>query len=105
MYIGRRKSSVSIIIESSKLISLPLYLMALLEKYKIDSSKYTYKAYGGGFTGRKESLYYAAINLICKLKGRSVLSLENSKVTDTRRVERKKPGRTKARKSQPYLRR
>ena len=105
MYIGRRKSSVSIISENNKFQPLPIDMLAILEIYKIDSSKYSYRTSGGGFTGQKESLYYAVINLICKLKGRKSLLKEHSKITDTRRVERKKPGRTKARKSQPYLRR
>lgn len=105
MYTGRRKTAIARVWHSDKgvLVNNIGIVKDLCLKYNLDPNKLSYSVKGGGCSGQLEAVYYAVMRLIMSEQGRSVI--EESRINDTRIKERMKPGRTRARKSQPYLRR
>ncbi|MDD3877866.1 MAG: 30S ribosomal protein S9 [Bacteroidales bacterium] len=77
------------------IVKQPLSLTGLLEKYDIKVN-----LNGGGFKGQAEALSLAISRALCKIdpEHRLVLKPKGLMRRDPRMVERKKPGRPKARK-------
>ncbi|MBO4827163.1 MAG: 30S ribosomal protein S9 [Prevotella sp.] len=72
----------------------PLQLLEAAEKYDIKAN-----LYGGGFTGQSQALRLAIARALVKINGEDKKSLKSQGflTRDAREVERKKPGRPKAR--------
>ena len=76
-------------------VKQPLNKLGVAEKYDIKAN-----LYGGGFTGQSQALRLAIARALVKINAddKSVLRAEGFMTRDSRAVERKKPGRPKARK-------
>jgi len=72
----------------------PLQLLDVAEKYDIKVN-----IYGGGFTGQSQALRLAIARALVKINGEDKKNLKDHGflTRDSRVVERKKPGRPKAR--------
>lgn len=75
-------------------VKQPLQLLEVLEKYDIKAN-----IFGGGFTGQSQALRLAIARALVKInpEDKSALRKEGFVTRDARAVERKKPGRPKAR--------
>ena len=75
-------------------VKQPLALLDVLEKYDIKVNMY-----GGGFTGQSQALRLAIARALVKINAedKKALRAEGFMTRDSREVERKKPGRPKAR--------
>ncbi len=76
-------------------VKQPLNHLSVADKYNINAN-----LDGGGFTGQAEALRLAIARALVKVDeaNKSVLKSEGFLTRDSREVERKKPGRPKARK-------
>ena len=75
-------------------VKQPLSTLGVEEKYDIKLN-----VYGGGFTGQSQALRLAIARALVKINAddKKALRAEGFMTRDSRVVERKKPGRTKAR--------
>ena len=75
-------------------VKQPLTLLDATEKYDINVN-----LYGGGFTGQSQALRLAIARALVKINAedKKALRAEGFMTRDSREVERKKPGRPKAR--------
>ncbi len=75
-------------------VKQPLTLLDALEKYDIKAN-----LYGGGYTGQSQALRLAIARALVKINAedKKALRAEGFITRDSREVERKKPGRPKAR--------
>ena len=75
-------------------VKQPLNLLEVAEKYDIKVN-----LYGGGFTGQSQALRLAIARALVKINAEDTKALraEGFMTRDSREVERKKPGRPKAR--------
>ena len=75
-------------------VKQPLTLLDVAEKYDIKVN-----LYGGGFTGQSQALRLAIARALVKInpEDKKALRAEGFMTRDPREVERKKPGRPKAR--------
>ena len=75
-------------------VKQPLSTLGVEEKYDIKV-----KVYGGGFTGQSQALRLAIARALVKINAddKKALRAEGFMTRDSRVVERKKPGRPKAR--------
>lgn len=75
-------------------VKQPLQLLEVLEKYDIKAN-----IFGGGFTGQSQALRLAIARALVKInpEDKPALRKEGFVTRDARAVERKKPGRPKAR--------
>ncbi len=75
-------------------VKQPLNLLEVAEKYDIKVN-----LYGGGFTGQSQALRLAIARALVKINAedKKALRAEGFMTRDSREVERKKPGRPKAR--------
>lgn len=75
-------------------VKQPLALLDVVEKYDIKAN-----LYGGGFTGQSQALRLAIARALVKINAddKKTLRAEGFITRDPRAVERKKPGRPKAR--------
>lgn len=75
-------------------VKQPLALLDALEKYDIKAN-----LYGGGYTGQSQALRLAIARALVKINAedKKALRAEGFITRDSREVERKKPGRPKAR--------
>ena len=75
-------------------VKQPLNLLDAAEKYDIKVTMF-----GGGFTGQSQALRLAIARALVKINAedKKALRAEGSMTRDSREVERKKPGRPKAR--------
>ena len=75
-------------------VKQPLALLDVLEKYDINVN-----LYGGGYTGQSQALRLAIARALVKINAedKKALRAEGFMTRDSREVERKKPGRPKAR--------
>ena len=75
-------------------VKQPLTLLDAVEKYDIKVN-----LYGGGFTGQSQALRLAIARALVKINAedKKALRTEGLITRDSREVERKKPGRPKAR--------
>ena len=75
-------------------VKQPLALLDVVEKYDIKAN-----LYGGGFTGQSQALRLAIARALVKINAddKKALRAEGFSTRDPRAVERKKPGRPKAR--------
>ena len=89
--LGRRKSAIARVFVSEK---QPLNLLQVAEKYDIKVN-----LCGGGFTGQSQALRLAIARALVKINAddKKALRAEGFMTRDSRSVERKKPGRPKAR--------
>ena len=76
-------------------VKQPLNTLGVAEKYDIKVN-----LYGGGFTGQSQALRLAIARALVKInpEDKKALRAEGFMTRDSREVERKKPGRPKARK-------
>ena len=76
-------------------VKQPLNLLNVAEKYDIKVN-----LYGGGYTGQSQALRLAIARALVKINAedKKTLRMEGFMTRDSREVERKKPGRPKARK-------
>jgi small subunit ribosomal protein S9 len=75
-------------------VKQPLVLLEATEKYDINVN-----LYGGGYTGQSQALRLAIARALVKINAedKKTLRAEGFMTRDSREVERKKPGRPKAR--------
>ena len=75
-------------------VKQPLNLLDAAEKYDIKVT-----LFGGGFTGQSQALHLAIARALVKINAedKKALRAEGFMTRDSREVERKKPGRPKAR--------
>ena len=75
-------------------VKQPLALLDATEKYDINVN-----LYGGGYTGQSQALRLAIARALVKINAedKKALRAEGFMTRDSREVERKKPGRPKAR--------
>lgn len=75
-------------------VKQPLNLLNVAEKYDIKVN-----LYGGGYTGQSQALRLAIARALVKINAedKKTLRMEGFMTRDSREVERKKPGRPKAR--------
>ena len=75
-------------------VKQPLNLLNVAEKYDIKVN-----LFGGGYTGQSQALRLAIARALVKINAedKKVLRAEGFMTRDSREVERKKPGRPKAR--------
>ena len=75
-------------------VKQPLTLLDAVEKYDINVN-----LYGGGYTGQSQALRLAIARALVKINAedKKALRAEGFMTRDSREVERKKPGRPKAR--------
>ena len=75
-------------------VKQPLVLLEATEKYDINVN-----LYGGGYTGQSQALRLASARALVKINAedKKALRAEGFMTRDSREVERKKPGRPKAR--------
>ena len=75
-------------------VKQPLNLLEVAEKYDIKVN-----LFGGGFTGQSQALRLAIARALVKINAddKKALRAEGFMTRDSREVERKKPGRPKAR--------
>ena len=75
-------------------VKQPLALLDVTEKYDINVN-----LYGGGYTGQSQALRLAIARALVKINAedKKALRAEGFMTRDSREVERKKPGRPKAR--------
>ena len=75
-------------------VKQPLALLDVVEKYDINVN-----LYGGGYTGQSQALRLAIARALVKINAedKKALRAEGFMTRDSREVERKKPGRPKAR--------
>lgn len=75
-------------------VKQPLVLLDVAEKYDIKVN-----LYGGGFTGQSQAVRLAIARALVKINAedKKTLRAEGFMTRDSREVERKKPGRPKAR--------
>ncbi len=75
-------------------VKQPLTLLDAVEKYDIKVN-----LYGGGYTGQSQALRLAIARALVKINAedKKALRAEGFMTRDSREVERKKPGRPKAR--------
>jgi len=75
-------------------VKQPLVLLEATEKYDINVN-----LYGGGYTGQSQALRLAIARALVKINAedKKALRAEGFMTRDSREVERKKPGRPKAR--------
>ena len=75
-------------------VKQPLNTLSVAEKYDIKVN-----LYGGGFTGQSQALRLAIARALVKInpEDKKALRAEGFMTRDSREVERKKPGRPKAR--------
>ena len=75
-------------------VKQPLNLLDVAEKYDINVN-----LYGGGYTGQSQALRLAIARALVKINAedKKALRAEGFMTRDSRGVERKKPGRPKAR--------
>ncbi|MBQ1972919.1 MAG: 30S ribosomal protein S9 [Paraprevotella sp.] len=75
-------------------VKQPLATLGVAEKYDINVN-----VYGGGFTGQSQALRLAIARALVKINAddKKALRAEGFMTRDSREVERKKPGRPKAR--------
>ena len=75
-------------------VKQPLALLEATEKYNINVN-----LYGGGYTGQSQALRLAIARALVKINAedKKTLRAEGFMTRDSREVERKKPGRPKAR--------
>jgi small subunit ribosomal protein S9 len=75
-------------------VKQPLALLDVTEKYDINVN-----LYGGGYTGQSQALRLAIARALVKINAddKKTLRAEGFMTRDSREVERKKPGRPKAR--------
>ena len=75
-------------------VKQPLALLEATEKYDINVN-----LYGGGYTGQSQALRLAIARALVKINAedKKTLRAEGFMTRDSREVERKKPGRPKAR--------
>ena len=75
-------------------VKQPLALLDAVEKYDIKVN-----LYGGGYTGQSQALRLAIARALVKIneEDKKALRAEGFMTRDSREVERKKPGRPKAR--------
>ncbi len=75
-------------------VKQPLALLDAVEKYDIKVN-----LYGGGFTGQSQAVRLAIARALVKINAedKKALRAEGFMTRDSREVERKKPGRPKAR--------
>ncbi len=76
-------------------VKQPLLTLGVVEKYDIKAN-----IFGGGFTGQSQALRLAIARALVKINAedKPALRKEGFMTRDSRVVERKKPGRPKARK-------
>ena len=91
--LGRRKSAVARIF-LQYVVKQPLNKLGVAEKYDIKVN-----LNGGGFTGQSQALRLAIARALVKInpEDKPALRAEGFMTRDPRAVERKKPGRPKAR--------
>ena len=92
--LGRRKSSVARVYIMQYVVKQPLEVLEVLDKYDI-----TLNIIGGGFTGQSQAARMAISRALVKINAddKSALRAKGFLTRDSREVERKKPGRPKAR--------
>jgi small subunit ribosomal protein S9 len=75
-------------------VKQPLSLLDVTEKYDIKAT-----LDGGGFTGQSQALRLAIARALVKISAedKKILKMQGFMTRDSREVERKKPGRPKAR--------
>ena len=83
-------------------VKQPLSLLDVAEKYDIKVN-----LNGGGFTGQSQALRLAIARALVKINAedKKTLRAEGFITRDSREVERKKPGRPKARRRFPFSKR
>ncbi len=83
-------------------VKQPLTTLGVAEKYDIKVN-----VYGGGFTGQSQALRLAIARALVKINAddKKALRAEGFMTRDSRCVERKKPGRPKARRRFQYSKR
>ena len=83
-------------------VKQPLSTLGVEEKYDIKVN-----VYGGGFTGQSQALRLAIARALVKINAddKKALRAEGFMTRDSRVVERKKPGRPKARRRFPFSKR
>ena len=83
-------------------VKQPLNLLDAAEKYDIKVN-----LQGGGFTGQSQALRLAIARALVKINAddKKALRAEGFVTRDSREVERKKPGRPKARRRFPFSKR
>ena len=83
-------------------VKQPLSTLGVEEKYDIKVN-----VYGGGFTGQSQALRLAIARALVKINAddKKALRAEGFMTRDSRVVERKKPGRPKARRSFQFSKR
>ena len=83
-------------------VKQPLQLLEVTEKYDIKAN-----LDGGGFTGQSQALRLAIARALVKINAddKKALKDEGFLTRDSRAVERKKPGRPKARKRSQFSKR
>ena len=115
--VGRRKTSVARVLMSSgsgkwsvngreltDYFPRPTHQIRLAEPFKVTGSEglfdVTVRVRGGGLTGQSDAVRMGVARALLKIDGehRPVLRQHGMLTRDARQVERKKPGRPKARK-------
>ena len=95
--LGRRKRAIArvFVSEGQYVVKQPLNKLGVAEKYDIKVN-----LNGGGFKGQAEALRLAIARALVKInpEDKPALKSEGFMTRDPRTVERKKPGRPKARK-------
>ena len=83
-------------------VKQPLNLLDVAEKYDIKVN-----LFGGGFTGQSQALRLAIARALVKINAedKKALRAEGFMTRDSREVERKKPGRPKARRRSQFSKR
>ena len=83
-------------------VKQPLNLLDVAEKYDIKVN-----LYGGGYTGQSQALRLAIARALVKINAedKKTLRAEGFMTRDSRSVERKKPGRPKARRRVQFSKR
>ena len=83
-------------------VKQPLNLLNVAEKYDIKVN-----LFGGGYTGQSQALRLAIARALVKINAedKKALRAEGFMTRDSREVERKKPGRPKARRRFPFSKR
>ena len=103
--LGRRKSAVARVYVSEGTGKIPSTILQYVVKQPLSTlgveEKYDIKVnvYGGGFTGQSQALRLAIARALVKINAddKKALRAEGFMTRDSRVVERKKPGRPKAR--------
>lgn len=105
LYVTEGKGNMTINgMEAEKYFTTPLHRYAIYQALELTGERGNYdvkvKLNGGGVKGQSEALRLALARALCKInpEHRPVLKGNGLLTRDPRQVERKKPGRPKARK-------